>query len=309
MITIARGEKAIANIHMHPVAALHLRMSAGNPDDGQQNPNGTYVMLQERLFDGTPISVPAVSRMVAPGVIEVAGMAPGHYNMQINSPGKDRTQVTSFREVDLTSSGDFDKNQGQQPVAVTARIQFDPPSAGLKQLGMQLSNKKTRQALNERISAEGQAEFKAVLPGSYEISLNTTNDAFVKSISATGSTVAGRTVEIKGPEPVKLVLVVAQGQGQVTGVALRSGKPFAGAMIVLVPADPVHNQILFRRDQSDSDGTFTLTAVPGKYTLLALENGWELEWSNPAMLKPYMALGESVVVEPRGKYEVKIGVQ
>src|SRR5258708_3148345 len=211
MITIARGEKAIANIHMHPVAALHLRMSAGNPDDGQQNPNGTYVMLQERLFDGTPISVPAVSRMVAPGVIEVAGMAPGHYNMQINSPGKDRTQVTSFREVDLTSSGDFDKNQGQQPVPVTARIQFHPPSAG--------------------------------------------------------------------------------------------------AMIVLGPGDPVHNQILFRRDQSDSDGTFTLTAVPGKYTLLALENGWELEWSNPAMLKPYMALGESVVVEPRGKYEVKIGVQ
>ncbi len=94
-----------------------------------------------------------------------------------------------------------------------------------------------------------------------------------------------------------------------TGVALRNGKPFAGAMIVLVPADPVHNQILFRRDQSDSDGTFTLSVVPGKYTLLALENGWELEWSDPAVLKPYMALGESVVVEPRGKYEVKIGVQ
>jgi hypothetical protein len=307
VITVARGEKAIANVSLHPVAALHIRISAGNPDP-QQNPNGPYIMLQENLFDGTLISVMANSRGVAPGVIEVTGMVPGHYTMQIYSVANGRQQTLSSREVDLASNGEIDKSPGRPTASVTASVQFDPASASLKQLGIQLANKDTRQVLSEQISAEGQAEFKAVPPGNYEISVNA-NDAFIKSISATGATVAGRAMEIKGPDPVKLVLVVAQGQGHVTGKALRGGKPFAGAMIVLVPADPAHNQVLFRRDQSDTDGSFMLAAVPGKYMLLALENGWDLEWLDPEVLKPYMALGESVLVEPKGKYEVKINVQ
>jgi hypothetical protein len=81
-------------------------------------------------------------------------------------------------------------------------------------------------------------------------------------------------------------------------------------MIVLVPADAADNQVLFRRDQSDSDGTFTLAnVVPGRYTVLAINNGWELEWAKPEVLKKFMALGEGVIVEARGNYSVKVKVQ
>jgi hypothetical protein len=81
-------------------------------------------------------------------------------------------------------------------------------------------------------------------------------------------------------------------------------------MIVLVPADPVHNQVLFRRDQSDSDGTFKLAAVvPGKYTVLAIENGWDLEWMNADVLKNYMARGVAIQALQNGKYDVKVTVQ
>ena len=81
-------------------------------------------------------------------------------------------------------------------------------------------------------------------------------------------------------------------------------------MIVLVPADPVNNRVLFRRDQSDSDGTFVLAnIVPGRYTLLAIQDGWELEWANPEVLGKFMKQGESLVVEPKGKYSVKVNVQ
>jgi len=41
----------------------------------------------------------------------------------------------------------------------------------------------------------------------------------------------------------------------VEGTAKRAGTPFAGAMVVLVPEDPEDNADLFRRDQSDLDGT------------------------------------------------------
>jgi len=48
------------------------------------------------------------------------------------------------------------------------------------------------------------------------------------------------------------------------------------------PQDPSLNRGLFRRDQSDSDGSFSLRdAAPGKYTVVAIEDGWELEWAAP----------------------------
>ena len=53
-----------------------------------------------------------------------------------------------------------------------------------------------------------------------------------------------------------LSLSVAGGAADVSGVAQRAGKGAAGAMIVLVPKNPDANRDLFRRDQSDLDGTF-----------------------------------------------------
>jgi hypothetical protein len=68
-------------------------------------------------------------------------------------------------------------------------------------------------------------------------------------------------------------------------------------MMVCVPENPENNLPLFRRDQSDSDGTFTLPDVlPGRYRILAIENGWDLEWGNAAILKPRLEHADSVNV-------------
>jgi hypothetical protein len=117
-------------------------------------------------------------------------------------------------------------------------------------------------------------------------------------------------VEVAPGTAVKLTLTAARGEGEVNGVALRSGRPIAGVLVILVPSDPEHNQILFRRDQSDSDGTFTLrSVVPGAYSVVAIENGWELEWTKAEVLKPYLGQAVAVRVQPKGKYDLKIPVQ
>jgi hypothetical protein len=93
------------------------------------------------------------------------------------------------------------------------------------------------------------------------------------------------------------------------GIALLEDKPFAGAMIVLIPTDPTHSPTLLRRDQSDSDGTFALPSiVPGKYTLVALRDGWDLEWSNPAVFGQYLGSGQQVETAANGKYTAKVNV-
>ena len=70
-----------------------------------------------------------------------------------------------------------------------------------------------------------------------------------------------------------------------------------GAMVLLVPKDPELNDELFRRDQSDLDGSFSIRSViPGSYTIVAIENGWDLDWAKPVVIERYCLHGQTVVV-------------
>jgi hypothetical protein len=82
-------------------------------------------------------------------------------------------------------------------------------------------------------------------------------------------------------------------------------------MIVLVPEDPGEHRDLFRRDQSDLDGTFSLSSVPpGSYTLVAIEDGWGLDWSRPEVIAGYAKHGRAVVVSKNSKsVQVKEAVE
>ena len=68
-------------------------------------------------------------------------------------------------------------------------------------------------------------------------------------------------------------------------------------MIVLVPKEQGNLEALARRDQSDSDGSFSLRdVVPGPYTIVAIEDGWELDWTQPGALARYLPSGTAVTV-------------
>jgi hypothetical protein len=303
-IVLGKGEQVSIDISLFPVPALHVRITTENPEQDRQ----AYISLDQKLFDGARIGVRTQTIQVAPGATEIVGIPPGRYNMRINNSGKE--PQTQEREVEIGGNGDLENSRGSTRVPVTATVHFES-LAPAGQMSILLRAKKSTQVFNERVDAKGEAEFKqgGVPPGTYEISLQG-QGPFIKSISATGARVTGRTLEIKDGGPVKLVLETALGEGTITGTALRGDKPVAGAMVVLVPNDPGNNLVLFRRDQSDSDGTFLLAnAVPGHYTVVAIEDGWDLEWGNPDVLNKFMPQGEVVVVERHGKYSVKVKVQ
>ena len=73
-------------------------------------------------------------------------------------------------------------------------------------------------------------------------------------------------------------------------------------MILLVPKDPATEREMFRRDQSDSDGSFELSrVVPGEYTVVAIEDGWTLDWARAEVIAHYLAGGQKITVPPRIK--------
>jgi len=52
---------------------------------------------------------------------------------------------------------------------------------------------------------------------------------------------------------------------------------------------------MFRRDQSDLDGSFALPdVVPGSYTVVAVEDAWGFDWSKPTLLARYAEHGQAL---------------
>jgi hypothetical protein len=91
--------------------------------------------------------------------------------------------------------------------------------------------------------------------------------------------------------------VLTPDSATVNGYAKRNGEAASGVMVVPVPKDPGANREMFRRDQSDSDGSFSLKAVePGAYTLIAIEDGWSLGWARPEVISRYIAHGTKIDV-------------
>lgn len=314
LIHLKRGEKYVADFNLQPVRALHLKLPGPDSPETQMN-----YRLEQKMIDGTAIPIPSQSQRLPSGEFEINGIAPGRYVLisesftppQPGAHGGVNRELKSTREIEALGNGEFADGKTSAPAQVKAKLQFDPGASVASRSFLQLFDFKTRRNIYEQISENGEIEFKEpVRPGTYEVSINGNGSSYIRSIVATGARAYGRSVVIRGSAPVNLEIAIGKGQGQITGTALKNGQPLAGVMIVAVPADPVHNQVLFRRDQSDSDGTFTLpNVVPGDYTVLALENGWDLQWLKAEVLKPYMAQGEAMQVKQNGKYELKLKVQ
>jgi 5-hydroxyisourate hydrolase-like protein (transthyretin family) len=299
-LAVAPGERATVEIALQPVHAVQIPLNSEGSG---------YPSLQVRGPGGAPIDIGTQVRTYGSSRTDVIGIAPGRYTMSFNY----RTGVSEDRpagnEVEINNNGEVNKIPSVAFVPVTAKLQLEGTLPA--QLSLQLFNKKTRETIRQVAGEGGEIVFKAgVQPGIYEISIGNAAGLYLKNVSAEGARVTGRTLEIRPGTPVKLTVNAARGQGQITGTALRDDKPFVGAMILLVPADPAHNQVLHRRAQSNSDGSFVLVnVVPGAYTLLAIEKGWDLPWLEPAVLKNYMSRGVSIQVQLNGKHTIEVPVQ
>jgi len=76
--------------------------------------------------------------------------------------------------------------------------------------------------------------------------------------------------------------------------------------VLLLPEDPERGSLI-RRDQSDSDGSFLLHDIlPGRYTLLAIDNGKGLAYRDPAVTQPYLAQGVTLEFPRRDKTPVRV---
>ncbi len=191
---------------------------------------------------------------------------------------------------------------------VSGTVQAEGSASPLPGAHVLLRNTTKGNAFGEGADSAGNFSFSSdeIEPGVYEIFAVAPGGLELRSLSANGTKVTGRKIEISSGGDLRLVLTLGRGvNGRVKGIVERGGKPAPGMMVVLVPED-LRELADYRRDQSDSDGSFSLNPVsPGKYTVVAVKD-WDLEWGKPEVMQGYLAGGTSVEVAGGEEREIKV---
>jgi Carboxypeptidase regulatory-like domain len=312
-IILQAGEHASADLAMRSVPALHLRLVAPGWDLTQ--PAG--IRMAQHTFDGQEVFVRPRVASKSREYIELAGIPPGPLIINVDVyvgivDGKPR--YSWRKEIDASPHPQVNLNLADaERGATVSGVVKGAEASGLPQpAAIAIHESESGATQLATVSKTGNFAFPnaAVKSGKYSMSLRNSSGFYVKSVQPDGAAASAHSFEVRGAEPLRLVVEVAQGSGRVEGVALLDAKPVPGAMILLVPNDWQNDPSLYQRDQSDSDGSFAIAHVPpGRYTILAIENGWAQEWGNPSLLNRWLSAGQTLQVTPNGKHTIQVKVQ
>ncbi len=297
-IVLVGGSRVEADVNLHAVQALRLRVDAPRKQDGSiARPE-----LKETIF-GTAESAQSVGFMdaIQTGGTEFTGVAPGHYELTQGDPPR-------VVEVEATTSERVEPGVGVPAVAVSGALETagGAPYQGGAVVTLAPADGASGGKAMEAPYGRGAFSFDEVPAGNWKVQVNTGLSVPVVSITVGGRAHAGNVVTV-GDRPLTLIARVNAGETGVEGFAKKAGKGLAGVMVVLVPKDPAGFPEQVRRDQSDSDGSFSLREVaPGQYTVVAIEDGWGLDWARPEVIGRYLPGGVAVTVSDTSDQIVRL---
>ena len=307
ILALNAGDRREADLRLLPIPAVHLLITPKPGANETQDRRFLSFPLVQRVDSGGggEAFVPVALSRNALGQIDVGGLSPGLYQIRMADPGEE--DGAAVVKVNSGSAQTFDPDSVNEarvtmhldgvPEGETGSVEVSlvDPSSGSPVLdsggrgGFGGGFRRVEQ------TPEGNRVVE-VPPGRYEVVLRGRPDLYLAGVSAKGAQVTGRMITL-GAGDSSLAVHVVEGRAHLTGIASFKGKPSVGAMVVLVPAtlgNPGSIAIV-RRDQSNTDGSFDLPEViPGQYILIAIDHGWDVNWSDALTLNQYLTQGVAV---------------
>jgi hypothetical protein len=305
-LDVAAGSQVEANIQMQAVPSVHVFLT--NLPVDPENPNGINISATQKVLGSVDLGMGVALNQIAPGEFEVAGLPPGKITFIVGAGGQDQHRTFS---VNVADGNTIDTAATAGPAAnVSGRVILPAAAEHFEQGLLSLVGEGNR-GLNAKIQKDGSFSLSSVQAGVYKpVAYIPPGRNYVERISATGARVQGREITLDGSHDAQLIITVASGVGHLAGLTPLDGKPKSGVMILLEPESPQDFDDDRRMDQSDSDGTFNLRDIlPGKYFLMAIDGGWDLDWTDPAVRKPFRDQAQVVQIAPDDSIKVTINVQ
>jgi hypothetical protein len=295
-IEVKGGDRLELEMHLNPVSALHLIFRI--PENGPGQTNGFQMpVLEKHVFDSVEYVQSDGMRPVAPGVYELTGVASGRYS--VRAKNSDSGQLQQSADIDLVRDGqEINDSHGEPLGSLKLTLKMPGEETLPKQYAVGLQDSRRRTVAFKQGDPTGQFTFEDLAPGRYAILIGSQTKAYsvVRTSSPLGDA-SGHEVNVTPGAAVEVTASLSAGIVSIEGVVQKKDKKVAGVMVALVPNDPVAHIDLFRRDQSDFDGTFVLRGViPGSYTIVAVEDAWGLEWLQPSVLARYVQHGQNLTI-------------
>lgn len=318
-IVLAENQKREIEITLRAVPSVRIAVS-GLPAPANPEAPANSVMPSLEVVGpggiGLPVSGVNIALSGTEGVLQ--GFAPGSYRL-------------SLWQQSVAQSGQLSqKSFGELPVVARANTSIDARNAVLTRvwgrttgenvsladgLTLVLAGKSNDQLVYCRVQHGGafgcgsnDGKPGNVAPGVYQIQLADSRELYLKSVQVNGGRFIGGLLTVPEGAHVELSVAVSRGVAKLSGIAVKNGHPFSGAMILFVPQSGDPN-IEMPRDQSDSDGTFTVQVHPGRYSLIAIDHGRDLEYHNPDVLAPYLAQALQVDFPSAASTPIQVTVQ
>lgn len=303
-ISLSEGETMEANVPLQAVPALHLRLTS-LPGNKNGPPN---LSAYQKVFGTLPVGLPFQTAEISPGELELAGLPPGNLTFVVNreEPGQKERTI----EANVSGGGTVDASKPLSSATVAGRVILPEGSGSFGDASIMLL-KEGDAASFARLKKDGSFALGAVPLDTYRIAVNFLSEPkYIQKLSVSGARVSGRDLILTATNDVDLTIVMGRGFGGISGVAVRDNRGVDGVMVLLVPDSGVNLDDDSRMDQSDSDGSFQLGGIiPGKYRLLAIQDGWGLDWRNPAVLKPYLNKAELLQISASDSRKINVEVQ
>jgi hypothetical protein len=288
-IVLAGGSREEASVNLHAVPALHLQIATPRKQDGSI----ARAELEKTVF-GTVVTSESAGFLdsLQSGTVEMSGVAPGHYKLTQGNPAR-------IVDLDVSISEQVDPRAGDAAAAVAGTLRMDSGEPIAEEVNLTLEPFRDGRDQSELVAVanKGRFTFGTVPPGVWTLWAEGGGKMLsVVATSSGGTERAGNILNVRD-RLRSVVVTLSQGKTRIEGFGRKDGKGFAGAMVVLAPRDPAAWQSLLRRDQTDSDGSFALRDVaPGQYTVIAVEDGWSLDWSRPEVMARFLPRGTAVTV-------------
>jgi uncharacterized surface anchored protein len=304
-ISITSGDHVQADVVLHAVPAVHMTVpasvSVANQDGFAARPSLTQTVFGVQLSSVFP---EMESGSPGGGLMEFSGIAPGHYSVSQGTPPR----VT---EVDAMGSQQVDLSTGVPTFGVDMKIEMADGSAPPQSLQIVLAseNPVLRQIIGS-VTDKQDVHFESVPAGKWNALVSSKGVSLAVVLLQTGTVAVADSRFVVKDRRLTMTAELAQGKTGIEGLAKKDGKGEAGIMVVLVPRNPGANLDEFRRDQSDSDGSFLLRdVVPGEYTIVAIEDGWGLDWARPGVISHYVGDGTPVTVQANPGASLRLSSQ
>ncbi|WP_420236515.1 carboxypeptidase regulatory-like domain-containing protein [Telmatobacter bradus] len=294
-IRLEPGSREQANVALHAVPALRLSV---------ENSQGSHATLTQTIF-GHPAPTPYPGRTNDETADETGfyGIASGHYQLTTSDPER-------LIELDATTSGPVDPQNGVPAASVSGKVET-APGVALSDLALLTMEPAQNGSGNHPLSVvvqDGAFSLDNVPAGVWSVHLRNGYgyEVPLTGLTQTGTPRPGLQFVLRGSN-VDLLVRAKPSSLKLAGFVRRGTQGVPGAMVLLVPAGLKGFPGLARRDQSDSDGSFELQGVlPGSYTVIALENAWNLDWTDAETIRRFLPAGTSVTLTDSQRDTVRL---